>query len=224
MHEAAAGLGDRAAAFTVDVTDAGAMTAVMDEVAARHGGIDAVVANAGISGPNATVESVDPAAFERVVEVNLLGVWRTVRAALPHVRARRGYILMTSSIAAAIPCPTVAGYAASKAGIEAFGRALRIELAHTGTQVGIAYFGAVDTELVRGLITRPALREGLEKMPRRPRRADPGRPGGRGDGRMASSGARGRCTRRGGCRRCSPSARSSRWPTRSPPGSRRWPG
>ncbi|MDL4770683.1 MULTISPECIES: short-chain dehydrogenase/reductase [Thermomonosporaceae] len=167
VHEAAAGLGDRAAAFTVDVTDAGAMTAVMDEVAARHGGIDAVVANAGISGPNATVESVDPAAFERVVEVNLLGVWRTVRAALPHVRARRGYILMTSSIAAAIPCPTVAGYAASKAGIEAFGRALRIELAHTGTQVGIAYFGAVDTELVRGLITRPALREGLEKMPRR---------------------------------------------------------
>lgn len=160
-------IGDPAAAFQVDVTDADGLRRVMDEVAERRGRIDAVVANAGVSGPVATVAAVAPAEFERVIEVDLLGVWRTVRAALPHVRARRGYVLMTSSIAAAIPCPTVAAYAAAKAGIEAFGRALRIELAHTGTQVGIAYFGAVDTGLVRGLMAdRPAL-AGLDRMPRR---------------------------------------------------------
>jgi NAD(P)-dependent dehydrogenase (short-subunit alcohol dehydrogenase family) len=159
-------LGGRAAAFPVDVTDPAALETVMDEVTGRFGGIDALVANAGISGPLATVAAIDPADFERVVEVNLLGVWRTVRAALPHVTARRGYILVTSSIAAAIPTPTVGAYGASKAAVEAFGRALRIELAHTGTAVGIAYFGAVDTGLVRGLVTRPALAEGLDRMPK----------------------------------------------------------
>ncbi|MFI6517703.1 short-chain dehydrogenase/reductase [Spirillospora sp. NPDC050679] len=162
----AARLGARAAAYPVDVTDADGLAEVMREVGERFGGIDVLVANAGVSGPLATIATVDPAAFEQVVEVNLFGVWRTVRAALPQVRARRGYILVTSSIAAAIPCPTVAAYGASKAAVEAFGRALRIELAHTGTAVGVAYFGAVDTGLVRGLLTRPDLAAGLARFPK----------------------------------------------------------
>ncbi|MQY04456.1 SDR family NAD(P)-dependent oxidoreductase [Actinomadura macrotermitis] len=158
----AARLGPRAAAYPVDVTDTAGLAEVMRDIGERFGGIDVLVANAGVSGPLATVAAVEPAAFERVVEVNLLGVWRTVRAALPQVCARRGYILVTSSIAAAIPCPTVAAYGASKAAVEAFGRALRIELAHTGTAVGVAYFGTVDTGLVRGLLTRP----GPDRFPR----------------------------------------------------------
>jgi len=162
----AAELGERAAPYPVDVTDPNGLARVMAEVADRFGGIDVVVANAGVSGPLATVSAIEPADFEQVVDVNLLGVWRTVRAALPRVTERRGYLLLTSSIAAAIPCPTVAAYAASKAAVEAFGRALRLELAHTGTGVGVAYFGAVDTGLVRGLITRPALAEGLNRMPK----------------------------------------------------------
>ncbi|MEO5876205.1 MAG: short-chain dehydrogenase/reductase [Streptosporangiaceae bacterium] len=159
-------LGERAAAYEVDVTDLAGLTEVMRQVGDRFGGIDVLIANAGISGPLATVATIEPEAFERVVEINLLGVWRTVRAALPQVTARRGYILLTCSIAAAIPCPTVAAYGATKAAVEAFGRALRIELAHTGTEVGLAYFGAVDTPLVRGLITRPALAQGLDRLPK----------------------------------------------------------
>ena len=58
----------------------------------RFGGIDVVIANAGIA-PFGTVATIDPDAFERTIEVNLLGVWRTVRTALPHVVARQGYIL-----------------------------------------------------------------------------------------------------------------------------------
>jgi NAD(P)-dependent dehydrogenase (short-subunit alcohol dehydrogenase family) len=166
VRELAARLGDRAVAYDVDVTDPPGLAEVMRQVGERFGGIDVLVANAGISGPLATIATVDPEAFEQVVEVNLLGVWRTVRAALPQVTARRGYILMTSSIAAAIPCPTVGAYGATKAGVEAFGRALRIELAHTGTGVGIAYFGAVDTGLVRGLLTRPELAKGLDRLPK----------------------------------------------------------
>lgn len=160
-------LGPHATPFAVDVTDSAALEAVMAQTAERFGGIDVVVANAGISGPMATIATIEPAEFERVVEVNFLGVWRTVRAALPYVTERRGHILMTSSIAAAMPTPTVGVYGASKAAVEMFGRALRIELAHTGTTVGIAYFGAVDTGLVRGLISaRSALGEGLQKMPK----------------------------------------------------------
>ncbi|MEU5879388.1 short-chain dehydrogenase/reductase [Spirillospora sp. NPDC047279] len=166
LRPLAAKLGERAAAFPVDVTDADALERVTNDVAERFGRIDIVIANAGISGPLATVAAIKPADFEQVVAVNLLGVWHTVRATLPHVTARRGYVMLTSSIAAALPCPTVAAYAASKAGVEAFGRALRIELAHTGTAVGIAYFGAVDTGLVRGLMTRPSLADGLQKMPK----------------------------------------------------------
>lgn len=146
-------LGEQAAGFVADVSDAGSIQAAVKAAAARFGGIDVVLANAGISGPVTTVDSIDPVAFERVIEINLLGVFRTVRAALPYVSERAGYVMLTSSIMAAVPGPTVAAYCASKAGVEAFGRALRIELAESGVAVGIAYFGLIDTEMVRGPAT-----------------------------------------------------------------------
>lgn len=143
-------LGENAAAFVADVADAASIDAAVLAVVARFGGIDTVVANAGISGPVATVSTVDPTEFERVIQINLLGVFRTVRAALPYVTDRSGYVQMVASIMAVVPSPTVAGYAASKAGVESFGRALRVELADTGVKVGIAYFGLIDTGMVRG--------------------------------------------------------------------------
>lgn len=77
------------------------------------------MANAGVASAG-DVRHVDPETFERVIEVNLLGVWRTVRAALPHVVDRRGYVLVVASLAAALHGPGLAPYAASKAGAEAF--------------------------------------------------------------------------------------------------------
>ena len=70
----------------------------------RFGGIDVVMANAGIA-PVGMVRSTDPAAFERTIEINLLGVWRTVRACLPHVIERQGYVLVIASLAAAAARP-----------------------------------------------------------------------------------------------------------------------
>ena len=81
--------------------------------------------------------------------MNLLGVWRTVRAALPHVIERQGYILPIASLAAALHLPLLAHYAATKAGVEAFSDCLRAEVAHTGTRVGVAYFSFIDTDMVR---------------------------------------------------------------------------
>src|SRR3954447_6212593 len=82
--------------FEADVTDRDALAAAVEGTVAAFGGIDVVIANAGI-GTVGFARSIDPAAFERVLEVNLLGVWRTVRACLPHVIERRGYVLTIAS-------------------------------------------------------------------------------------------------------------------------------
>jgi NAD(P)-dependent dehydrogenase (short-subunit alcohol dehydrogenase family) len=148
LEQRAQELGPRAASFEADVTDTEALRRAVDATVERFGGIDVVIANAGIA-PIGTVATIDPEAFERTIEINLLGVWRTVRATLPHVVARRGYILPIASLAAALHMPLMAHYAATKAGVEAFANALRGELAHTGTKVGVAYFSFIDTDMVR---------------------------------------------------------------------------
>jgi NAD(P)-dependent dehydrogenase (short-subunit alcohol dehydrogenase family) len=159
-------LGRNTAAFVVDVADPMSVDAAIDATVSRFGGIDTVIANAGISGPVATVSAVDPIEFERVIQINLLGVFRTVRAALPYVTERSGYVLVTASIMSAIPGPTVAAYAASKAGVEAFGRALRIELGDAGVGVGVAYFGVIDTGMIRGPRASSGVGDLLAVLPR----------------------------------------------------------
>ncbi len=133
-----------------DVTDRAAVRGAVDRATEVLGGIDVVVANAGI-GRFGTIRDSDEAAWERVIEVNLLGVWRTVRAALPQVIARRGYVLPVASGAAIAHAPGMGSYTTSKAAVEAFGNTLRGEVRHLGVDVGVAYFGWIDTEMVRGI-------------------------------------------------------------------------
>jgi NAD(P)-dependent dehydrogenase (short-subunit alcohol dehydrogenase family) len=138
------------------VTDWEALERAVEGTVERFGGIDVVMANAGIA-PAGMVRSVDPAAFERTVEINLLGVWRTVRACLPQIIERKGYVLVTASLAAAIHGPGMAAYAAAKAGAEAFADSLRVEVKHLGVDVGVAYFGFIDTDMVRASDAHPSL-------------------------------------------------------------------
>ena len=166
LERRAAELGERAWWYEADVTSMEAMEAAVAGTVERFGGLDVVIANAGVA-PNGTVASVDPAAFDRTIEVNLLGVFRTVRAALPHVIARRGYVLIISSASALVHTPLMAAYTASKAGVEAFGDALRLEVAHTGTKVGVAYFGFIDTEMVHKIIDADPLADSImDQMPK----------------------------------------------------------
>jgi NAD(P)-dependent dehydrogenase (short-subunit alcohol dehydrogenase family) len=150
LAHVAAQCGANAAPFECDVTDWHALERAVEGTVERFGGIDVVMANAGIAPAAATVAGADPEAFERVIDVNLLGVWRTVRATLPHVRARRGYVLCIASIAAAVHVPLLAPYNMAKAGVEALADSLRAELAGDGVDVGCAYFGLIDTDMVRG--------------------------------------------------------------------------
>lgn len=145
----AASLSGRAAAFVADVCDPADVAEATSRVVDHFGGIDVVVANAGIVGPVATFATMEAEAFERVIEVNVLGAARTVRAALPSIVERNGYVLVIASAAAAIPTPTISAYGVSKAGAEALGRSLRMELTETGATAGVAYFGLIDTGMVR---------------------------------------------------------------------------
>jgi NAD(P)-dependent dehydrogenase (short-subunit alcohol dehydrogenase family) len=154
LARVAAQCGPEAAAFEADVTDTDALAAAVAAAVERFGGIDVVIANAGVA-PTGFVRAMDPAAFERTIEVNLLGVWRTVRACLPHVIERRGYVLVIASLAAASHGPGLAAYSASKAGSEAFANCLRAEVKHLGVDVGVGYFAFLDTELVRAADRHP---------------------------------------------------------------------
>lgn len=142
---------------TADVTDAGAMRSVVAEAVDRFGGVDVVVANAGIAPRGATVRAMAGESFDRVLDVNLNGVHRTVIAALPEIIRRRGHVVVISSVYAFVNGLGVAPYAMSKAGVEAFGRSLRVELAQHGASASVAYFGFIDTEMVRqGIDTDPS--------------------------------------------------------------------
>jgi NAD(P)-dependent dehydrogenase (short-subunit alcohol dehydrogenase family) len=148
--------GTGAAWFECDVTDRDGLERAVEGAVDRFGGIDVVAANAGIA-PMGTVRSIDPRAFERTVEVNLLGVWRTVRSCLPRVMERKGYVLVTASLAAAVHSPGLAAYSAAKAGAEAFADSLRVEVKRLGVDVGVAYFAFIDTDMVRGADAHPTL-------------------------------------------------------------------
>ncbi|HYM45992.1 MAG TPA: short-chain dehydrogenase/reductase [Solirubrobacteraceae bacterium] len=155
LRELAARLGDRAEAFEADVTDFDALRRAVAGAVERFGGIDVAIANAGIAfmGALATapIEQV-----ERTFAVNLLGVWRTDRAVIEHVAARKGYLLNIASLSAVAHAPLMGPYTATKAGVEAFTDALRMETAPSGARVGCAYFGFIDTDLVRASYAQPS--------------------------------------------------------------------
>lgn len=149
-REAAERIGARAIGIAADVTDAGAMRAAVAETVERFGGLDVTVANAGIAPPTVTTTRMVPAEeWERVLEINLLGVWHTVRAALPQVVERRGQLVLVASVYSFANGMLSSSYATAKAGVEALGRSLRAELSPLGASVTLAYFGWVDTKLVQ---------------------------------------------------------------------------
>jgi NAD(P)-dependent dehydrogenase (short-subunit alcohol dehydrogenase family) len=142
--------GKRTLAIAADVTDRRALDGVVTAAAERFGGLDVLIANAGIAvDPPATIAGVDEQQFERVLEVDLVGAWRTVRAALPQIIARRGHVVLTASIYAHANGFVNAAYAVSKAGVEQLGRALRTELAPHGATAGVLYPGWTDTPLIK---------------------------------------------------------------------------
>lgn len=139
---------DRATSIEGDVTELADMEQAVAHGVERFGGIDAVVANAGIASYG-SIGVVDPAIFRRLIDINVTGVFHTVRAALEELERSRGYVLVVSSAAAYVPAPGLAAYNASKAGVEHLANALRLELGYRGVAVGSAHMSWIDTPMVR---------------------------------------------------------------------------
>jgi NAD(P)-dependent dehydrogenase (short-subunit alcohol dehydrogenase family) len=141
--------------------------AAVGDLAVELGGLDVVVANAGVAAQLPLIGG-DPEIFERTMQVNVMGAYYTLRAAGPHVAHPGGYVLLVSSLAAAIHLPLMGAYCASKAAVEALGNSLRSELRHRGARVGVAYFAEIDTDMTeRGFGTRAAAAVGRFGRPRR---------------------------------------------------------
>ncbi len=154
-REAATGLGPRAVGLGADVTDRSSIGAAAGEVAERFGRLDVVVANAGITPPKTTTRALDRETWEKVVEVNVLGVYRTVRAGIPNVVASRGQVAIIASSYSHVNGVLNSSYAVSKSAVEAFARGLSVEMAAHGVGVTTAFFGYVDTGLIGKAFDEP---------------------------------------------------------------------
>jgi NAD(P)-dependent dehydrogenase (short-subunit alcohol dehydrogenase family) len=165
MREVAQRCGEDTFVAECDVSDSERVKAAIDQAAEALGGLDVVVANAGIAagGP---LRTHDVRAWERVIEINLLGVMYTNRAALPHLERSRGYVLNIASTAAVMRAPGMSGYCAAKAGVEALSDCLRMEMKPLGVDVGVAYFLFLDTDMVNdGEREMPVLQKMKQQMP-----------------------------------------------------------
>ncbi|MGH3759551.1 short-chain dehydrogenase/reductase [Actinophytocola sp.] len=154
LARVAAECGPDAGAWEADVTRWADLERAVAAAVERFGRIDVVLANAGIAATGFT-RSIDRAAFERVIEVDLLGVWRTMRVTLPHLVEAKGYALLVSSAAAIVHIPGNAAYSAAKAGVEAFGNSLRAEVKHLGVDVGVAHPTWIATDMVNDADAHP---------------------------------------------------------------------
>ncbi|MEN2738659.1 mycofactocin-coupled SDR family oxidoreductase [Microbacterium sp. X-17] len=140
--------GRRIVALEIDVRDQAALSAGVSEAAARLGGLDTVVANAGVISFGA-LESLAEDAWQDVIDINLTGAWHTAKAAIPHLRARGGgAITITSSVMGLMPAPGIGHYVTTKHGVIGLMRTLAVELAQDMIRVNCVNPTNVDTEML----------------------------------------------------------------------------
>jgi NAD(P)-dependent dehydrogenase (short-subunit alcohol dehydrogenase family) len=163
LQELARDLGETTLYQQADITQSGVLEEAVAATVERFGHLDVAVVNAGIVTVG-SVERGDPEAFERVVNINLLGSWKTVRVVLPHIIEARGYILFVSSLAGTIQGPLHAAYNSSKAGLQAFANTLRLEVKGLGVDVGVAHLIYTATQTGRATVEHPLMR-GLPGLP-----------------------------------------------------------
>lgn len=164
VEDAARALGTRAVPVVADISDRDAVERAVAAALDAFGPLDVVVPNAGIVG-SGLVADIAPQRWVRTLEVNLFGAFHTVQATLPLLLSTRGYLLITASGFAAAPGPYTSAYAASKAAVESLGRSLRIEVAHHGVDVGVAYYSFLDTAMVTAIEHDPAGMRARAAMP-----------------------------------------------------------
>jgi SDR family mycofactocin-dependent oxidoreductase len=131
-----------------DVSDLAAVTSAVDGGVAELGRLDVVIANAGIHVPGGPSWELDPQVWQRTLDINLTGVWHTVRASVPHIGADGGSIVLISSTNGLRGTPNTAHYTASKHAVVGLARTLANELGPRGIRVNTVHPGPVATPMV----------------------------------------------------------------------------
>ncbi len=159
----------RIVAAEVDVRDLAGLTQAVEDGVAQLGRLDIVLANAGISTPAPSLE-MDEETWSTMIDVNLTGVWKTLRASVPHVIAgdRGGSVVITSSLAAIYANAGTAHYSAAKAGLVMLAKVLAKELAPQNIRVNTIHPTTVATDMILNEPTYRLFRPDLEH----PTRAD----------------------------------------------------
>ncbi len=140
---------EHAAGFVGDVTVPSDNEAMVSAAVDRFGSLDVFVANAGIEGPVAAIAETDPGEFDRVMAVNVRGVFLGLRAAMPAMAASGGSIIITSSGAGVRGVPGLAAYTASKAALIGLMRTAALEGAPSDIRVNSIHPSAVETDMMR---------------------------------------------------------------------------
>ena len=148
LQQTAAEIGAGCIALPGSVGSLAELEQAMARTRQAFGRIDAVFANAGIARINPIV-SMPEDEWARVIDVNLTGVWRTLKAATPHLLASKGYALVTSSAAASVCLPMASHYTASKAGVLNLAEAYRSEMRGFGIEVGTLHPMFIRTAMVK---------------------------------------------------------------------------
>ena len=155
-----------ASASRADVSIVTEVAGVFDDLHARYGRLDVLVNNAGIAGPTAYVENIEPADWDRTVAVDLNGHFYCTRLAVPLLKVSRGSIINMASCTAFSGCPGRAPYTASKWAIVGLTKTLAMELGPAGIRVNAICPGAVDGERINAVMERDAKKSGqtVEKI------------------------------------------------------------
>jgi NAD(P)-dependent dehydrogenase (short-subunit alcohol dehydrogenase family) len=148
-------------ASLVDVADAVMVEQLFQEISSRYGRLDVLVNNAGIAGPVAAVENVEPADWDRVIAVNLASHFYCARKAVPMLKkAGGGSIILISSSAAFMGCPLRAPYAATKWALIGLAKTLAMELGPFGIRVNAICPGSVDGQRIKRVMAKEARDQG----------------------------------------------------------------
>ncbi|MFC6716724.1 SDR family NAD(P)-dependent oxidoreductase [Natrialbaceae archaeon GCM10025810] len=161
--EAAGGEGR---ALELDVRDAAAFEAAIDETVEREG-LDVVLNNAGVSHERASVEEIDAEERDRVIDVNVKGVWNGCHAAIPHFKEQgSGAIVNTASLAGVIGAPKLGAYSLSKGAVVNFTRTVAAEVGPYGVRANAVCPGVTDTAMPRKNRTEEEWKATKEEMAR----------------------------------------------------------
>ncbi|ELY58629.1 SDR family NAD(P)-dependent oxidoreductase [Natronolimnohabitans innermongolicus] len=158
--------GQDGAAIELDVRDAEAVQAAVDETVAEYG-LDIAVNNAGVSHQRANVEEIDAEERDRVIDVNVKGVWNGCQAVIPHFKEQgSGAIVNTSSLAGVIGAPQLGAYSLSKGAVANFTRTVAAEVGPAGVRANAVCPGVTDTAMPRKGKTTAEWEQTKEEMAR----------------------------------------------------------